>query len=232
MPPEPDCCVGTDGCLVAPQADKADGLPEDLLDAALAEQRQDWITGKRTPAARRLRQSPALASDPAQAAELVYHEFALRQELGEAPDWGDYLRQFPEQAEVLQLLHQADQIVEQALAPPEPAPRPAAQFSDYELLEEIGHGGMGVVFKARQRSLDRIVAVKMIRTGEYPGGEERKRFASEAKAVARLQHPNIVQIYEVGEPDGQPFFSLEFVEVRAWRAGSTAPLWLRGRPPG
>ena len=71
---------------------------------------------------------------------------------------------------------------------------------------------MGVVYKARQRALDRLVALKMIRAGEGPDGERRKRFAAEARAVARLQHPNIVQIYEVGEAGGQPLLALEFVE--------------------
>src|SRR5208282_6805708 len=71
--------------------------------------------------------------------------------------------------------------------------------------------GMGVVYRARQRSLDRIVAPKLIRTGD-PGEEERKRLTREAQAVARLQHPNIVQIYEVGEAGGRPFLALEFVE--------------------
>jgi WD40 repeat protein len=82
----------------------------------------------------------------------------------------------------------------------------------YEVLAELGHGGMGVVYKARQRSLDRIVALKMIRAGDGPDGGGRKRFEAEARAVARLQHPNIVQIHEVGEADGQPFLALEFVE--------------------
>jgi serine/threonine-protein kinase len=86
------------------------------------------------------------------------------------------------------------------------------RLDDYELLEEIGKGGMGVVFKARQRSLDRIVALKMIRAGEYAGEEERKRFQRDAQAVARLQHANIVQICEVGESQGQPFLALEFVD--------------------
>lgn len=71
---------------------------------------------------------------------------------------------------------------------------------------------MGVVFKARQKSLDRIVALKMLRFGEYSATEERVRFHSEAQALARLQHPHVVQIYEVGETAGQPFLCVEFVD--------------------
>jgi WD40 repeat protein len=92
-----------------------------------------------------------------------------------------------------------------------PAPR-WPTIEGYDILAELGRGGMGVVYKARQKGLDRIVALKMIRAGKGPDGEERKRFAAEARAVARLQHPNIVQIYEVGEADGQPFLALEFVD--------------------
>jgi hypothetical protein len=80
------------------------------------------------------------------------------------------------------------------------------------VLGVLGRGGMGVVYKARQLQLDRVVALKMIRAGGHAGPEELARFRREAEAVARLQHPNIVQIHEVGEHDGLPFFSLEFCE--------------------
>jgi serine/threonine protein kinase len=80
----------------------------------------------------------------------------------------------------------------------------------YEILGELGRGGMGVVFKAKQTGLNRLCALKMILSGGYAGRDERARFHWEAESIARLQHPNIVQIYEVGEHNGKPFFSLEF----------------------
>jgi serine/threonine protein kinase len=89
---------------------------------------------------------------------------------------------------------------------------PGSWFGSYELLEQIGEGGMGVVFKARQRTLNRIVALKMMRSGSLASESEVKRFRSEAQAVARLQHPNVVAIHEVGEHDGQLFFSMDYIE--------------------
>jgi hypothetical protein len=80
----------------------------------------------------------------------------------------------------------------------------------YEVLDVLGEGGMGVVFKARDLALGRLVALKFIKHAAYAGPTERRRFEAEAESIARLQHPNIVQIYEVGEHDGLPYFALEF----------------------
>src|SRR5438874_37330 len=89
---------------------------------------------------------------------------------------------------------------------------PPPTVPGYGVLGVLGHGGMGVVYTARQLSLNRMVALKMVLTGAHAGPQERARFHAEAEAVARLQHPNIVQIYEVGEAEGQPFLALEFLE--------------------
>ncbi len=86
------------------------------------------------------------------------------------------------------------------------------RFGDYELCEELGRGGMGVVYKARQLSLRRTVAVKMIHGRFAAEPSAVQRFRAEAEAAAKLQHANIVQVYEVGQYEGQPFFSMQYVE--------------------
>jgi serine/threonine-protein kinase len=109
-----------------------------------------------------------------------------------------------------------DPLAQKASAPQDSVfqggPKSIRYFGDYELLEEIARGGMGVVYRARQVSLNRPVALKMILAGQLATPAAKQRFHTEAEAAARLDHPNIVPIYEIGEHDGQHFFSMTFID--------------------
>jgi serine/threonine-protein kinase len=155
----------------------------------------------------------------------VVLEYLKAADAGRAPDPQEVIARHPGLADELRAFF-ADQ---ERLAPwlgSEPgaaAGRPAAP-EGYEILGELGRGGQCVVYKARQQNPDRVVALKMILAGAYAGSEERARLRREANAIAQLRHPNIVQVFEARDHQGQPFFSLEYVE------GGTLAERLNGLP--
>ncbi|MBY0327316.1 MAG: protein kinase, partial [Gemmataceae bacterium] len=130
----------------------------------------------------------------------------------------------PELAQELRELWAASQFadafgrsdLDQPQKPLKESPIPATSFPKYfgefELLEELGRGGMGVVYKAWQKNLGRMVALKMVLRGGHARPEEMARFQAEAKAIALLEHPNIVPVHEAGIFEEQPYFSMRFVE--------------------
>jgi serine/threonine protein kinase/tetratricopeptide (TPR) repeat protein len=211
------------------------GLDADRLTATtrapsaplLDDQNRRWRAGDCAPVEDYLEFAPWLRSDPESLLDLIYNEVRLRDEAGTAPDPEEYYQRFPELAEALAVqfeVHRAmqpGQVLDET-APPSPAPLPIIQ--GYEVLGELGRGAMGVVYKARHLRLNRPVALKMILAGPHAGPKERVRFETEARAVARLQHPHIVQIHEIGEQDGRPFVCLELV------AGGSLAQRLAGRP--
>jgi WD40 repeat protein/tRNA A-37 threonylcarbamoyl transferase component Bud32 len=195
------------------------------IEALCRQQRQQWEDGKRLPAEAYLEQLGV--GDQDAALELVYNEILLREEQGETPTFADYERRFPQFAARLRSLFEVHQALESVNSPD---PRGATPLhvtaakeqlagtwkgstpAGYEILKELGRGGMGVVYKARQESLNRIVAVKMIRSASVATRADVQRFRREAEAAAYLDHPHIVPIYEVGEINGEPFFSMKLVE--------------------
>jgi serine/threonine protein kinase/Tfp pilus assembly protein PilF len=133
-------------------------------------------------------------------------------------DSPDLLPQLEQRLVVLrrmgQLFETNDLLATSVQKPPAPPSVlfPPRTLEGYEIRGELGRGGMGVVYKARQTRLKRLVALKMILAGRHAGAEQLARFRTEAQAAARLKHPNIVQVYEVGAHEGLPFLSLEFVD--------------------
>jgi serine/threonine-protein kinase len=140
---------------------------------------------------------------------------------GERPDRQALLGKHPELASALDCLEALEMLAPAAESPrllsPTAGEEAAAgamprDFGPYELVREIGRGGMGVVYEARQKDLDRVVAVKMILAGHLASPELVRRFHAEAKAAARLRHANIVHIHEVGQLHGQDYFAMEYID--------------------
>jgi tetratricopeptide (TPR) repeat protein/predicted Ser/Thr protein kinase len=158
-----------------------------------------------------LEQHPELWTTPDAILDLLQHEVSLCQECGDGPRLADFVQRFKQFESQLEQFFQNPQtrVLSNPL-PPSTDRSVVPVIPGYEILGELGRGGMGVVYKARQCSLDRLVALKMILVGADKA--VRVRFRTEAEAVARLQHPSIVQIHEIGEHDGTPFLSLEYVD--------------------
>lgn len=172
---------------------------------------------------------PAISIDPLveEQLALVVSELTDRVQRGEAVDLEAECRRYPALAKDLRELWGVIVVARVAgsssamVAPTLPSNQPGdfpsgtlmlpSKFGDYELRQELGRGGMGVVYRAQQTSLGREVAVKMILRGQLASQADRERFEAEAQAAARLDHPGIVPVYEVGEIDGRPYFSMKHV---------------------
>lgn len=222
-----------------------------LVDRLQQDQRRRWRTGEHVRVETYFTEHPELLAAEACALQLLYSEILLREEVGEFPQLEEYVERFPQFADQFPLLLEVHQALEsgqlldpvgdkatlelkgtntcQALVPKGfsrgafPGEKSWPWVAGYEILEELGRGGMGVVYKARQSGLRRLVALKMILVGCQADEERLARFRDEAEVLAQLEHPNIVKIHEVGEQDGRPYFSFEFVNggSLAQRLGAT-----------
>jgi WD40 repeat protein len=195
------------------------------------DQRLRWGRGDRFLVENYVEEYPQLRADPVAIVDLIYNEFLLRTQGKESPSVEEYLARFPDlvgairdQFEVHGALAapslfgsvtQDEKTVDAAGAagrlPAGPTSLPAV--AGYQILKELGRGGMGVVYWAWQNGLNRTVALKMILAGSHAGPRALARFRTEAEAVGRVNHPNIVQIHEVGEHEGLPFLSMEYVDA-------------------
>jgi hypothetical protein len=197
-------------------------LPPLQLAAVLrVDQRERWQRGDRVLTEDYLRDFPAVAADPEAALDLVYGEILLREERGEPPAPDEYRRRFPQYADTLSAqlgLRRALGTPSFLTAPTVPElPHPVDQdglphIPGYQALERLGGGTFGVVYRARQLSVNRVVALKCIKDPAFAEPEHVARFRQEAEIVARLTHPHIVQVFDFGEHEGQPYFALELAE--------------------
>jgi WD40 repeat protein len=175
---------------------------------------------------------PEVAECSSAAVALVVREMQLRQRREPGLRLDEFLVRFPQYQNELAGTRTKDPLITVDVGPPpdheaaEPTATPSAgpAMPGYAIFGVLGRGGMGVVYKARDLRLKRLVALKMILHAEHAGEQERERFRIEAEAVASLQHPNIVQIHEIGEQQGCPYFALEYC------AGGSLAAKLSGTP--
>jgi tRNA A-37 threonylcarbamoyl transferase component Bud32 len=178
-----------------------------LATASLADQRRRWAAGDRRTVESYLQAHPTLAADPEAVLDLIYQEVVLREERGETADVDEYLRRFPQWSEALRVQFEVHGAIQQ----PNTADA-APHLPHHDLDREIGRGAMGIVYRARDRRDGRTVAVKMLLPEHFDQRPALRRFLAETRAAARLEHPHIVPVHEVGESAAGPYLVMELID--------------------
>ena len=206
-------------------------IGQPYFDAILDEQKSRWDRGERPLVEDLLARHPTLGEDAEATLDVIYQEFVIRRALGESPSPEAYLRRFPAWADALVHQFAVDAALrpvnEVTVQPTDPGatglgplstpdgimpPAPLRSIDGHDILGELGRGGMGIVFKALDRRLNRVVAIKMVSETTFTAPAQLRRFLAEAEVIARLSHPNIIPVYAVGEEQGRPYFSVELAE--------------------
>jgi serine/threonine protein kinase len=199
----------------------------DLLAVVRLDQDHRWKAGTGPSAESYFERFPQLKADADVAMELIEAEFHLRRAGKEIPPIPAFVARFPQWAERLyerlrlslrpgstDAEAYAPTVANTAPKPSEPVDRPASAIAipGYEILGELAHGSMGVVYKARQSWLNRMVAIKMVRGSDKAESVELIRFLAEAESIAAIKHPSVLSVYEFGESQGCPYMVMEFVD--------------------
>ncbi len=217
-----------------------------LVDLLIVDQSLRWDAKDSTTAEQYFDRFPELLNHAEPAIDLIYSEFLLRERSGLNPLIDEYVDRFPQYSQELRRQdafhraigngtnraigngatksHPAEGTYQKQDAIPGHLETGTPDIPGYKILGELGRGGIGVVYQARHVQLNRLVALKMLLAGHFASPGLLRRFLVEAEATARLQHPGIVQIYEVGQHDGRPFLALEYIN------GGTLAQWNQGRP--
>jgi serine/threonine protein kinase len=198
-----------------------------LVDLVHIDLEYRWKAGVGLPVEDYLERFPELRQDPALVVDLAAWEYEIRRRTDPELGVAQYAERFPAcSSELAARLAGVTTFLAPPNLPPDSEKAPLPRIPGYEVLQELGRGGMGVVYKARHLGLDRILAVKLIRADLSLHPQARKRFEAEARAVARLDHPAIVRVYTSGAHEGQPYFVMEYVA-----GGSLAQELARGPLP-
>ena len=183
---------------------------DDLVERIRDQQRLQWQAGRRVSIENYLGEYPQLRADWDATLDLICGEVLLRRELGERPGADEYATRFPEHATPLRRQFELLDILDKTHEPSAPEAPPS--LPGYEIVGRLGSGARGVVYRAVQTSVNRAVALKVLRADALDGPGAVAIFRREAEAVARLQHPGIVQVFDYGEHEGRPYFAMELVE--------------------